>query len=304
MQDLAFAYDPASNIVSVTDAVSPPRSETFQYDLVGRLIEASGVYGTIAVTYDKVGNREFLSWDQGGSVYGETYGYGAGSHRLTQVAAGGGTRVMGYDAAGALVIDEKNGTTYAYIHDGAGRLIEARNGTAAFASYAYDAFEQRVLKTTTAAAPGGASSVHFIHDQFGRLIAEHDGATGAVLREYIWLGLLPVAYVDHSSGTPALYYVLADQVGEPQKLTDASGAVVWDRVATPFGQEVSVTGSLTQPLRFPGQRHDQETSLAGNWRRTYDPSLGRYIQSDPIGLMGGISTYRYAGGNPANAVDV
>ena len=65
---------------------------------------------------------------------------------------------------------------------------------------------------------------------------------------------MPVAYVDHSSGAPVPYYVLTDQVGEPQKLTGASGAVVWDRVATPWRQEISVSGSLTQPLIFPGQR--------------------------------------------------
>lgn len=81
-----------------------------------------------------------------------------------------------------------------------------------------------------------------------------------------------------------------DQVMNPQKLTDASGLVVWDRVQNPFGVEFSATGALTQALRFPGQYADTQTNLHQNWSRDYDPSLGRYIQSDPIGLMAGINT--------------
>ena len=95
---------------------------------------------------------------------------------------------------------------------------------------------------------------------------------------------------------PTCYYIHTDQVMQPQKMTDASGTVVWDRVATPFGVEVSATGALTQALRFAGQLHDSETSLNQNWYRDYDPYLGRYVQSDPIGLMGGINTYAYVSG--------
>ena len=109
--------------------------------------------------------------------------------------------------------------------------------------------------------------------------------------------------VDHASGTPSLTYIHTDQVAQPQKMTDASGNIVWDRVATPFGVEVSLTGILTQSLRFPGQTNDPETSLNQNWHREYAPELGRYVQSDPIGLMGGINIYAYVAGNPITRVD-
>ena len=169
---------------------------------------------------------------------------------------------------------------------------------AGLASYAYDASGQRVSKTTA------SGETHFIHDKEGRLIAEHNGATGAPLREYIWLGMMPVAMVDHSSGTPTTYYIHTDQVMNPQKMTDSSGAVVWDRVATPFNVEVIVTGALTQPLKFPGQSEDTETTLFQNWHRDYDASLGRYVQSDLIGLLAGVNTYSYVRGNPLKRVDM
>ena len=136
-----------------------------------------------------------------------------------------------------------------------------------------------------------------------RNLTKRDKLRNAVLREYLWLGMMPLAYVDWSSGSAVTYYVHTDQVMVPQKLTNSAKAVVFDRVAEPFGVEISATGSLTQALRFPGQRHDAETGFSQIWHRDYDPFLGRYVQSDPIGLMGGINTYAYVGGNPLVGVD-
>jgi RHS repeat-associated protein len=111
-----------------------------------------------------------------------------------------------------------------------------------------------------------------------------------------------LAVVDHA-GTPILYYAHPDHLGSPQKMTDAAMSVVWDGRFRPFGEEHLITGALTQDDRFPGQRLEAETGYHYNYFRDYDPSTGRYLQSDPIGLLGGLNTYAYVGGNPVRWVD-
>jgi RHS repeat-associated protein len=59
-----------------------------------------------------------------------------------------------------------------------------------------------------------------------------------------------------------------------------------------------------RPLRIlPGQYYDAETGKHYNYFRDYDPSIGRYVESDPIGLRGGISTFSYVGGRPITGID-
>jgi RHS repeat-associated protein len=81
----------------------------------------------------------------------------------------------------------------------------------------------------------------------------------------------------------------------------------WDN-ADPFGllppnENPSSLGAFTYNQRFPGQVYDKETNNFYNINRDYDPQLGRYVQSDPIGLNGGINTYSYVGGNPLSYSD-
>ena len=86
-------------------------------------------------------------------------------------------------------------------------------------------------------------------------------------------------------------------------MTDSTKAIVWDAVYTPFGQVHSITGTATNPQHFPGQYADAESGYSYNYFRDYDPTTGRYIQSDPIGLDGGFNTYTYVGGNPVIRTD-
>jgi len=91
-----------------------------------------------------------------------------------------------------------------------------------------------------------------------------------------------------------------DHLGTPQKMTDASGVVKWSADYKPFGEAINITGTITNNLRFPGQYYDVETGTHYNYFRDYNPVIGRYIEADPIGLMGGINLFRYVGNNPIN----
>ncbi|WKE66618.1 RHS domain-containing protein [Gallaecimonas kandeliae] len=99
------------------------------------------------------------------------------------------------------------------------------------------------------------------------------------------------------------YYYHNDHLGTPQVMTDDKAAVVWQASYTPFGEANIAVETVTNNLRFPGQYYDQESGLHYNYFRDYDPDLGRYIESDPIGLNGGVNTYGYVGGNPIGYVD-
>lgn len=102
-----------------------------------------------------------------------------------------------------------------------------------------------------------------------------------------------------SSGT---YYYHNDQLGTPKLITDENQNVVWKGRATAFGYVDIDIAQIENNIRFPGQYYDFETGLHYNYHRYYDPALGRYLTSDPIGLAGGINTYAYVEGNPINFV--
>jgi RHS repeat-associated protein len=112
-----------------------------------------------------------------------------------------------------------------------------------------------------------------------------------------------------NTGIAQAYYIHTDQLDTPREITDSNGNVVWrwDN-QDPFGNNVpnqnqNGAGQFSFNLRFPGQYADTETNTHYNIRRDYDPSISRYVESDPIGLGGGINTYAYVGGNPLSYVD-
>ena len=100
-----------------------------------------------------------------------------------------------------------------------------------------------------------------------------------------------------------MYFVHSDHLGTPTSMTDESGTTVWRSDHDPFGWKTLVIADDRQPIGFPGQYHDDETGLHYNYFRYYDSSTGRYSESDPIGLIGGMSTYSYVESNPLYWVD-
>ena len=101
----------------------------------------------------------------------------------------------------------------------------------------------------------------------------------------------------------AIYYVHSDNLNVPEVVTDQSKKVVWEGHHTPFGETEVTVSTITQPLRFPGQYYDKETGLSYNLMRDYDPTTGRYLQTDPLGLAGGINIFSYVNNNPLMFTD-
>jgi len=107
-----------------------------------------------------------------------------------------------------------------------------------------------------------------------------------------------------------LAYIQPDHLDTPRTVTDSTQKVIWQwDNQDPFGANAANEDPdgdgqrFSLNLRFPGQYFDSETGLHYNYFRDYDPSTGRYIQSDPVGLVGGINTYAYAQANPGGLAD-
>jgi RHS repeat-associated protein len=245
----------------------------------------------VSYGYDAVGNRTSLV--QGATS--ETYSYDPFSNQLFSVTAGATTRSFTYDGAGNVTADDQGGAVFGLAYNNANRFARLSINGTPDTDYRYNALGQRVVKQD-AGLP--ATAKHYHYDRDGNLIAETNAA-GGLIREYAWLDGLPLATVEAG----ALRHIHADHLGTPQKLTDSSQAIVWDGVFDPFGEEMAITGLATMPMRFPGQYADDETGFSYNYFRDYDPNLGRYVQPDPIGLLGGLNRYAYVGGNPVNTTD-
>ena len=165
------------------------------------------------------------------------------------------------------------------------------------ATCTYNAHRQRTSKTVN------GQTTYYLYNQSGQLLAELDHS-GQTMVEYVWLGTQPLAMIHSGRASAVVYYLHTDHHNTPQVVSDNQGTVVWRADYDAFGQATVASGSpLTFNLRFPGQYFDSETGLHYNYYRDYDPSTGRYIQSDPIGLQGGLNTYAYVGGNPLRFTD-
>jgi RHS repeat-associated protein len=159
------------------------------------------------------------------------------------------------------------------------------------------------IKINPALQTAGGKTL-FLYDEQGQLIGEYD-QTGTPIQETIYLGNLPVAVVKNN----VVYRLYADHLNTPRAIADNTNKVVWGWNSDAFGTTAANEDpdgdgvKLTYNLRFPGQYLDQETGLHYNYFRDYDPGTGRYVESDPIGLDGGLNTYTYVDNNPLRYTD-
>ena len=210
-----------------------------------------------------------------------------GNRLLTQ----DGTTVL-YDASG----NPTDVGSIEYDYDERGRLVLVED-TTVLATLEYNTLGQRVQKTSA------GNTTDYVYDLNGLLIGEYDD--GVMIREYVYFHGLPVAQIDPGH----TIYLHPDHLGSPRTGTDNTGTVVWTWAGEAFGSALAdedpdndLTDTVVN-LRFPGQYFDDETGMHYNYFRDYDPAIGRYVESDPIGLVGGLNTYSYALNRPASAID-
>ncbi|MEP6019201.1 MAG: RHS repeat-associated core domain-containing protein [Paracoccaceae bacterium] len=301
LRNVTYGWTTRDNLSFVSDSLDSLKSETYQYTPREFLAEAVGEYGEIDYTYDAVGNRATRALYQNASTVTDFYAYPLTSNQLDSISLGaGGTRGFTYDAAGNVIYDNRNGQGYGYTYDAANRMESFSINGVVQEEYLYNAMGQQVVRRMTQAG----KTIHVIHDLDGNRLAEYeiDNATGTrtLLQEYIWFDGVPVAIVDGQ--TDEIFFVRTDHIGRPVFAADANGVKVWEASYLPFGG-VHVASTDAINLRFPGQWFHAEPGLHQNWMRDYDPTTGRYMQADPLGLVDGASVYGYALQNPGRYVD-
>ena len=284
LSSLAYSYDADDNVTAITDALDDSRSIFYGYDVNDRLTKTLLTAATA----------------QTGTV---TYSYATGTNRLSSVADASGTRAIGYDARGNLASESRPGSINATTsYDGYARLVGYARTDVGTLSFVYNGRDDRVTTTS------GTGTRHFVYDPDGRVLGEYGTSANDVKAEFIWAspqvandnslfggddgagGYMPLAVATpDSSGTIVLDWVHGNHLGVPLITTNATG-------------NLATTPNDYLAPGFPGQSRTV-ADLFYNRYRDYDPTTGRYIQADPIGLAGGQNNYAYAANNPINVTD-
>ncbi|AIO39304.1 RHS repeat-associated core domain protein [Burkholderia cenocepacia] len=311
---------------------------SYGYDAAGELIETSdNLRGSTQYNYDPAGRLtrrvnmldrqlEEFAWDAAGNMLDDVQrrsrGYVEGNRlRMWQDLR------FEYDAFGNLVAKMRGANrTQRFTYDGQDRLIAVRTQDArgvVESRFAYDPLGRRIAKSDTFFDIRGVKqrteTKRFVWE--GLRLAQEVRETGVSSYVYspgepyspaarvdaVLAEALAAAAIDTAKRTSRIYHFHTDLVGAPLEMTDESGGLTWAGQYSAWGKvepgsRQSTTARTDQPLRYAGQYADDSTGLHYNTFRYYDPDVGRFINHDPIGLLGGENLYAYAA-NPLTLVD-
>ena len=276
IDERSYSYDPAGNITARTGT---PGDQHYNYDTLDRLIGQDIAADSKNWQYD-YGPSHNRQTRTDGNLLEELYSYQPDTNRLNEI-----DKLL--DAP-----DPGTPTSRQFTYNQANRLAEYIEDGQAVASYTYNALGQRTRKELEDEA------TLFHYDTGIQLLAETDEA-GNSTRDYLWLGIRPVAQIE---STGLITYLHTDHLLTPRIGTSDVQNIGWQWEGEVFG-DIDAQGPTEINLRFAGQYLDSESEQHYNSFRDYAAALGRYLQSDPIGLTGGPNLYSYVNVNPLVFID-
>ena len=291
-----YAYDKAGNLIQSADQRSGVLH--YVYDKIGRIQEACN---------SQTGRSETFAFDPAHNILSDKTAEGKGGNLVS------GNRLKEYngieytyDALGNLIYRQlPDGENQYYQYDLENQLVRAEikkpAGNTEIWTYAYDPFGRRLSKERQdklAWTSTDPKRTHFVWDGT------------RLLQEYTYKGCYTYIYTDQDSYEPLaqvfhnnqdegqyLAYFHNDQIGIPREMTDIHGNLLWYGEYTAWGRlkkDERVYKNAHQPFRLQNQYFDEETGLHYNLMRYYEPEAGRFVNQDPIGLLGGSNLYRFA----------
>ena len=293
-----YAYDKAGNLIQSADQRSGVLN--YVYDKIGRIQEARN---------SQTGRSETFAFDPAHNILSDKIAEGKG--KGSNISSGNRLESYNgieytYDALGNLIYRQlPDGENQYYQYDLENQLVRAEIkkpvGNTEIWTYAYDPFGRRLSKERQdklAWTSTDPKRTHFVWDG------------SRLLQEYTYKGSYTYLYTDQDSYEPLaqifdnakdskqyLAYFHNDQISIPREMTDIHGNLLWYGEYTAWGRlkkDERVYKNAHQPFRLQNQYFDEETGLHYNLMRYYEPEAGRFVNQDPIGLLGGDNLYAFA----------
>ncbi|MCK4840356.1 MAG: RHS repeat protein [Methylococcales bacterium] len=312
LQQQCYQYDANGNIIEQQKIA---QHHDYAYDVLDRLLQEDTSNNNWLYSYDENGNRLTRNLNQAVN----DYVYQQDSNQLMTVDQ----QNIELDASGNTLTDNNGKRRFEYNQQG--RLFKVYHKNKLKAVYTYNAQGQRSSKKIISESQNtnkgknqtrpisNSKTIYYHYDQNGQLLAESHANNNKPEQDYIWLNNRPIAQLktqligkQAKLQTAEVVYLHTDHLNTPRIGTDRDGVLIWRWESDAFGvTDVAVAESnlVKVNLRFPGQYFDGETGFYYNYYRYYDPTTGRYITSDPIGLQGGLNTYGYVYQNPLRYID-